>query len=226
MKGPDFIALHKLFDDVRVPQSEVDGKFAAVRTADENRSTDLSLTQKRGQIFDLGVPGGRGRSASVPPPVVPNGMELLTEIRPHVVPHRRVGNSIVDENYRLRTCSTFLEVELRSFDLDERSGPGSLGGACGLGDGLTTRPEHEHERAKQRRGQPTRSNHGHTAHRILPIARARIAMRVGTPNRTSSSIRAWAPSAISLVNSSPRMIGPGCITMASFFAIFNRAGVI
>ena len=63
-------------------------------------------------------------------------------------------------------------------------------------------------------------------HRIFPIARARIAMRVGTPLCTSSRMRACTPSAISLVNSSPRMMGPGCITMASFFAIFNRAGVI
>ena len=61
------------------------------------------------------------------------------------------------------------------------------------------------------------------AHRIFPIARARIAMRVGTPFRTSSRIRACGPSATSLVSSNPRMIGPGCITIASFFAIFNRA---
>src|SRR5208282_4829657 len=65
-----------------------------------------------------------------------------------------------------------------------------------------------------------------SAHRIFPIARARIAMRRGTPLRTSSRMRAWAPSAISLVNSRPRMIGPGCITMASFFAILNRTGFI
>ncbi len=63
-------------------------------------------------------------------------------------------------------------------------------------------------------------------HRIFPIARARIAMRVGTPLRTSSRMRACAPSATSLVSSRPRMIGPGCITMASFFAIFSRAEVI
>ena len=53
-----------------------------------------------------------------------------------------------------------------------------------------------------------------------------LCMRVGTPLRTSSTIADCGPSATSPVSSSPRMIGPGCITMASFFAIFIRYAVI
>src|ERR1035437_9755697 len=149
--------------------------------------------QKGGQIFDLGIPGGGSGSASVASPVVANGMELLAEIRPYVVPHRRVGNSIVDENHRFRTRSTLLEEELRPLDLDERSGAGILAGACDLRDGLTTYPEYQHERAMQHRVQrpSAHSFHAslpqriflrfivleHTVHRIFPIARARIARR-------------------------------------------------
>jgi hypothetical protein len=63
-------------------------------------------------------------------------------------------------------------------------------------------------------------------HRIFPIARARIAMRVGTPLCTSSTILDCGPSAMSSVNSMPRIIGPGCITMASRLASVRRAAVI
>ena len=48
-------------------------------------------------------------------------------------------------------------------------------------------------------------------------------MRVGTPLCTSSTITDCGPSATSAVNSSPRMIGPGCITIASRLASFKRA---
>ena len=56
--------------------------------------------------------------------------------------------------------------------------------------------------------------------------RPEYAMRIGTPFRTSSTIADCGQSATSQVNSSPRMIGPGCISIASFFASFSRAMVI
>jgi hypothetical protein len=64
------------------------------------------------------------------------------------------------------------------------------------------------------------------AHFAFPSARARIAIRVGTPLWTSSTMTDCGQSATSAVNSRPRMIGPGCITIASRFASFNRADVI
>src|ERR1700739_336921 len=60
----------------------------------------------------------------------------------------------------------------------------------------------------------------------LPTARARIAIRVGIPLLTSCTIFDWSESATSLVNSRPRMMGPGCMTIASRLAIFKRGGVI
>ena len=60
----------------------------------------------------------------------------------------------------------------------------------------------------------------------LPNAFAKIAIRVGTPLRTSSTITDCGQSATSQVNSIPRITGPGCMTIASFFASRTRAAFI
>src|SRR6516164_4142606 len=63
-------------------------------------------------------------------------------------------------------------------------------------------------------------------HRALFITVARMAIRVLTPLATCSCTRDCGPSATSLANSSPRTMGPGCITIASGLASFMRCGVI
>jgi hypothetical protein len=63
-------------------------------------------------------------------------------------------------------------------------------------------------------------------HLAFPSALLSIAMRTATPFRTSSTIADCGQSATSQVSSSPRMIGPGCINIASFLASFSRGMVI
>ena len=50
-------------------------------------------------------------------------------------------------------------------------------------------------------------------------------MRTFTPFSTCSRTTDCLQSATSSVISMPRIIGPGCITSASFFASFSLAGV-
>ncbi|OLB32188.1 MAG: hypothetical protein AUH13_04980 [Acidobacteria bacterium 13_2_20CM_58_27] len=55
------------------------------------------------------------------------------------------------------------------------------------------------------------------------ITRYRMAMRTATPLVTCSSTHDCAPSATSGVISIPRLIGPGCKTIASGCARFSRS---
>src|SRR5579864_1759279 len=77
--------------------------------------------------------------------------------------------------------------------------------------------------ANQQRSRPVIFRHTYLA---LPRARASTAMRSGTPFFTSSTITDCGQSATSQVSSSPRIIGPGCISRASDFANRSRAMVI
>ena len=65
----------------------------------------------------------------------------------------------------------------------------------------------------------------HRAHRFPPNSVARIAMRTFTPFSTCSSTTDCPQSATSSVISMPRIIGPGCITIASCLASFSFAAV-
>ncbi len=56
-----------------------------------------------------------------------------------------------------------------------------------------------------------------------PNAFARIAMRTGIPLATCSRMTDCGPSDTSLVNSIPKIAGPGCITSASRLARRNRS---
>lgn len=58
---------------------------------------------------------------------------------------------------------------------------------------------------------PLEGNH----HPFASNARSTTAMRIATPFLTCSRIADCGPSATPAVNSSPRIIGPGCITKAS-----------
>src|SRR3954454_12880319 len=60
------------------------------------------------------------------------------------------------------------------------------------------------------------------AHRRPPSRELRIAIRTFTPLSTCSSTTDCGWSATSSVNSMPRIIGPGCMMIASFFASFTR----
>ncbi|CFL85914.1 Uncharacterised protein [Bordetella pertussis] len=62
-------------------------------------------------------------------------------------------------------------------------------------------------------------------HGRTPATRLMAAMRTAMPNVTWSSITAWPLSATSEAISTPRFIGPGCITMASGRASARRACV-
>src|SRR5438270_4026311 len=62
-------------------------------------------------------------------------------------------------------------------------------------------------------------------HHATPRHIARMAILTYTPLCTCSSMTDWGPSATSLWISMPRIMGPGCITMASLLASFSRSGV-
>mgnify|MGYP003694353147 CR=1 FL=1 len=68
-------------------------------------------------------------------------------------------------------------------------------------------------------------HHGHRLRRRGPHAFGRFrdsasstAMRTATPISTCSRISDWAPSATAVSISTPRFIGPGCMTSASGLA--------
>src|SRR6185295_4370026 len=56
-----------------------------------------------------------------------------------------------------------------------------------------------------------------------PTIRYRIAMRTATPEATWSRMTENGPSATSDVISTPRLMGPGCMMMASGFALVARS---
>ncbi|MGY4417131.1 hypothetical protein ACVWW4_008867 [Bradyrhizobium sp. LB7.1] len=60
--------------------------------------------------------------------------------------------------------------------------------------------------------------HGHHAFGRLRASASSTAMRTATPISTCSRIRDCAPSATAVSISTPRFMGPGCITSASGFA--------
>ncbi len=62
-------------------------------------------------------------------------------------------------------------------------------------------------------------------HRQFPATMLITAMRTAMPNVTCGRITAWSPSATAESISTPRFIGPGCMTMASGFASASFSGV-
>ena len=62
-------------------------------------------------------------------------------------------------------------------------------------------------------------------HAWVPAKMLITAIRTAIPKVTCGRITAWAPSATAESISTPRFIGPGCITIASGFASARRSGV-
>jgi hypothetical protein len=61
--------------------------------------------------------------------------------------------------------------------------------------------------------------------RSVPASMAITAMRTAMPKVTWGRITAWLPSATAESISTPRFIGPGCMTMASGLASASFSGV-
>src|ERR1700674_3290727 len=101
---------YQLLDQMRILDRKVDREFAAVGTADENRAVYFARAQQRCEILSFGIPRCRGRRAAIARAIVPDHVESLAERRPYVVPHSRMRDSVMKQNYRFRACTEFFVV--------------------------------------------------------------------------------------------------------------------
>jgi hypothetical protein len=93
---------HKLLDDLRVVEGEIDGYFTAVGTSDNRGVTYFQAPQQGGQIVRRRMPLSGRRGASIPATIVADGVKVPAELRPNVIPNGGIEHAIVDEYDGLR----------------------------------------------------------------------------------------------------------------------------
>src|SRR5579864_1786568 len=100
-------------------ESEIDGDLAAMRAADNRRVAELQMTHERREIIRGKVSfRSRGRPA-VPSAVVSNGMKVLAEFRPDLIPRSRVQHAIMHQHHTLGTAAAFFVIELGAVHLEK-----------------------------------------------------------------------------------------------------------
>src|SRR5256885_2257238 len=93
-------------------EREIDGDFSSVRTTHQGKVSHLQATQNGGKVISRKISFRRRRGSAVSAAIVADGMEVLAEFRPNVIPCGRVQHSIVDQDYGLRRVPTFFEIQL------------------------------------------------------------------------------------------------------------------
>ena len=85
-----------------------------------NKQQKVTVRQNQGrQVIDLGIPGRGSRRLAKSAPIIADGMEVLTKLRPNIVPNRGIDDSVVKQNHRLTAVIRLLVVELTSIYVDK-----------------------------------------------------------------------------------------------------------
>ena len=127
-----------------IAERKVESNIAAMGTGYESGLTNLAIMQEGRHVVGLEVWLGCCGRVPVSSAVVTNGMELLAEGGPYVIPDSGIDHAVVEQDNRFRSTSTFLVIESRPIDLYERSGRSC--GACSLSG---QRPDTENREKQQ-----------------------------------------------------------------------------
>src|SRR5262249_2288726 len=94
---------HKLLHHLRMVEREVDRDLSTVRAA-HNRHTFYShMMQDGSELVRCIISVSGYRRSSVSSPIVPDGVKVLAEVRPHIVPRCRMQNAIMHQDDHVRT---------------------------------------------------------------------------------------------------------------------------
>jgi hypothetical protein len=110
---------HQFFDELGTGQSKIDRQLSSMGATYQRDPAQMEMVKQSRQVIDLGIPGRGSRRLPKSAPIIANGMEVLTKLRPNIVPDRAIDDSVVNQNQRLTAVIRLLVVELTSIYVDK-----------------------------------------------------------------------------------------------------------
>jgi hypothetical protein len=81
----------------------------------------MEMVKQSRHVIDLGIPRIASRRLAKSAPIIAHGMEVLTKLRPNIIPNRGIDDSVVKQNHRLTAVIRLLVEELTSIYVDKPS---------------------------------------------------------------------------------------------------------
>jgi hypothetical protein len=92
---------HQFFDELGTGQSEIDRQLSSMGATYQRGPPQMEMVKQSRHVIDLGIPGSASRRLAKSAPIIAHGMEVLTKLRPNIIPNRGIDDSVVNQNHRL-----------------------------------------------------------------------------------------------------------------------------
>ena len=90
-----------------------------MRAAHNRRVRYLQVTQKSREIICRKISRCTCRRSPVSSAIIPNGVKVLAELGPHVIPRSGMKHAVMNQHNGLLTVAAFLVIKLRSLHFDK-----------------------------------------------------------------------------------------------------------